>query len=249
MKRSIVWWAPPTEVAVYLGRRHAWVRRGRRGLAHVRYEEAGQFARADWTAVLAAATSPKTGRPRVRVLLGTTWCRFLTLTKVEHLGSADELQALARGALTEKFGAQASEWQVAVPRRWGQQALACAIPARLVEELQAACASGGAELVSVRPWLVAFLRRHRRRIAPLSRLAVREPESLALLVECDGALRVDSLPLDSEADLDAPLGMLAVGAGVAGDDLPVVTLGAAVESGAQAALQGDFTDRCVGPIA
>jgi hypothetical protein len=218
-------------------------------LAHVRYSEAGKFARADWTAVLAAATNPKVGPTRVRILLGTTWCRFLTMTKVEHLGTADELLSLARGALTEKFGAQVSEWQVGVPRRWGRQALACAIPARLVEELQAACASGGAELVSVRPWLVAFLRRHRRQIAPMSRLALREPESLALLVEREGILRIDSLPMDSESDLDAPLGMLAVGAGVAGDDLPVVTLGAAVESGADEAPRADFTDRCVGPIA
>jgi hypothetical protein len=143
-------------------------------------------AAADTLAQVLSAAAPRRGR--LAVVLSSHFVRFRLIAWSEAVGTPDELDAYARIAFEEVYGAAVATWAVRVsPEGPGGARLAAAIEASLLDQLTALAQAAGLRLVSVEPHLAATFNRCLPRLKGDDFvLAVTEPGRCSLLVARGG---------------------------------------------------------------
>jgi len=143
-----------------------------------------------WPAALAALHPLAWPRgARLTVVLSNAYVRYALVPWSASLSGTDEEEAYVRHHFAKVHGDRARAWAL----RWddgGEPRLACAIDAGLLEDLQAACAQGGAKLLSVQPALMAAVNRWRRAVPRRGAwLVLAEPERSCVALSVGGEWR------------------------------------------------------------
>jgi hypothetical protein len=127
---------------------------------------------------------------RCRIIVSNTLARFaLVPFSTAVVGPAAE-EALASHVLRGTHGERVDAWRVRVaPARLGEQRLACALDAALLDAIPGAAQAHGVQVSAIEPaWAVGFNAAYRRLPASCW-FAVTEPGRLVLGLQIDGEWR------------------------------------------------------------
>jgi hypothetical protein len=239
-----VWWAPTTDLFIYLDRNTAHVRSASGAWPARRVRDAAHAVRARLVdSLLQARAGAKPSRFRMHVLLASSLCRFLLLENTRQLRNDAEVLSVAAGPLKERLGLDPTEWTCTLDREWDRTALVCAMRVSVLDELRAAAAVADARLVSVRPWIGELLRARNGQLNRFQALGVIEPDAVSLLTGHTGSTHVQTLLLNDGSDPLAAVRYLAQSAGAVAESLPVVQLDAAERERGSEPARADFSDR------
>ena len=161
------------EIGVYLAPHKLALTRLGRGVRPRALREAGWLnpaaLEAGWGATLAVLDA-RLGEAdwqdaAVRVVLADHWVRYAVVPYSSAINGDVERMTQARHVLVGIYGDVVSQWHVTLSdTRPGLPALACAVPAALIEELQMMLVRHGLPLKSLQPQLVAAYNHWRTRL-------------------------------------------------------------------------------------
>jgi len=161
------------ELGIYLAPHKLALTRLGRGVRPRALREAGwqnpAVLEAGWGATLAALDA-RLGEAEwqdaaVRVVLADHWIRYAVVPYSTAISGDDERMTQARHVLAGIYGDVVSQWSVTLSdTRPGLPALACAVPAALLEELQQLLARRKLPMKSLQPQLVAAYNHWRTRL-------------------------------------------------------------------------------------
>jgi len=216
-----VWWDQTTEIVAYLDRSTVHLRVADRVSLRERPRSVAATSHRGLSDALHGAMRESLLRKgRLRVLLGSSICRFLLLQETDRLRNTEEVKALGTAMLKERLGLEPLEWTLAVDRNWGASASVCALRKATLEELRAAARESGCQLASVRPWISELISNADRTFRRLKRIGVIEPDSVSLLSDLASSTQVRTLPVGGSIDPMQVLGYLVQGDGATPGALP-----------------------------
>jgi hypothetical protein len=185
-----------------------------------------------WAGALAALDAALPGAARAgdnaAVVLSNHFVRYLVIGWQAEIGSAHELEDLARLRFEATFGDAARDWTVRCsPSGWGQASIACAVDRALITGLQECLQRHGLRLASLQPLLMAAYNDVQRQLPPSAALTVVEPGRLCLALRRDGDwTEVSSRRAGADAALAVEQELATLSPNEAPEQLDVLLVGA-----------------------
>lgn len=185
-----------------------------------------------WAGALAALEQALPGIARAgdaaAVVLSNHLVRYLVIGWQPEIGTAGELEDLARLRFENTFGEAARDWTVRCSEGgWGKASVACAVDTALVAGLRACLERHELRLASLQPLLMAAYNDLRRALPPSAALTILEPGRLCLALRRAGAwTEVSSRRAPADAVLAVEQELATLGPNEAPEQLDVLLVGA-----------------------